>query len=173
MKKIILPKISKYYYELSRLFAEESYITNVVSYHKRNQKNPEKIKNDILHGKCAEFMVYNYYKLKDTKITFPDIDIYQNRDKSYAADMIVNEKHNLHVKSKYYDERFPNNSWVFQKNDFLVCKPKENDFVALCILAKKESYMYVCRATEIVYEKLDLQHLQDTKVCVYEKTLIS
>jgi hypothetical protein len=172
MNKIVLPKISKYHYELCRLFAEESYITSVVQYHKRHQENIEKIKRDILYGKCAEFMVYSYYTERETPITFPDIDIYYNKQKkSFDPDFIINKEYNLHVKSRVEYKDFPI-SWVFQKQDFLVQKPTEKDYIAFCVLSKKESYMYVTKASKVTYEKPNLEHLSGNKVCVYQKTLM-
>lgn len=121
----------------SKEFAENVIETNVNQYARRNQGNRAKIINDIMVGKVAEFAVYQYYKSMGLDCTQPDTTVYEAKKKSFDADLIVSEnldlKH-IHVKSQLLSsaKRY-GASWMFQKTDKLIEKPKEVDYIALCL----------------------------------------
>lgn len=170
MVKMPLSQISKYQEDLCRLFAEYSFSTSLRTYRERNQFYPDKIKSDIFNGKVAEFMVYNYFKAEGKKITFPDIDVYEENEKNYTCDLTINNKYRLHIKNHLKNDLFPV-SWVFQKNDPLVKYPKDIDFIVLCVISEDENFMYVGNAKYVLFDEPVKKSLSETKVCIYENKL--
>lgn len=125
----LLKDISEY----ARLHAE----TSKGIYHSRGQRT-DKIYNDILNGKIAEFCLYFDLISQGYELEKPDLNIYIGKRKSFDADLLVtgrwgntfkNPKH-LHVKSmlKRSIELY-GLSVVFQKRDPLVCKPEDNHYI--------------------------------------------
>ena len=157
-------------------FAEKCYRTNKAEYKRRGQDNPSKIKQDIYYGKLAEYAVWLTYIEMDQECTQPDVAVYKNKNKSYAADMIVNNAHNLHVKSQLLKqaEQF-GLSWMFQKNDPLVKSPLLSDYVVLCLTVNtnKVRVFEPINAKDLVkkYKKPKKRQLQSTKLALYGKDI--
>lgn len=116
-------------------FANECVDTNLNMYNRRNQKNRNKIMNDIYFGKLAEYGVYKYLRMLKHHCTEPDTEIYKARKKSYDADLKVDHKFDIHVKTQtlVQAEKY-GVSWMFQKRDPLIKEPKDNDFIFLTLL---------------------------------------
>lgn len=166
MKRIELVMPSLYQVKQSKLFAEFSLSTSVDEYQKRGQADQDKIMKDVYTGKIAEFMVFKWLKQKGKQATIPDLQIYEAGQKSFDADIVSGET-KIHVKSHVVNENYPV-SWLFQKSDKLTTEPSENDFLALVVLKKGGSYMYLQKAKDAVFKEPLKEALKDSKVCVYE-----
>ena len=157
-------------------FAEKCYLTNKAEYKRRGQDDPSKIKQDIYYGKLAEYAVWLTYTDMNQDCTKPDLAIYKGRNKSYSADMIVNNAHNLHVKSQLLQtaKQF-GLSWMFQKNDPLVKTPLLSDYVVLCVTlnTNKVRVFEPIKAKDLVkkYKKPKKKQLQSTKLALYGKDI--
>ena len=157
-------------------FAEKCYRTNKAEYKKRGQEDAQKIKQDIYYGKLAEWGVWLNYTDINQDCTKPDLAIYKGRNKSYGADMILNNAHNLHVKSQLLKqaERF-GLSWMFQKNDPLVKNPLLSDYVVLCLTlnTNKVRVFEPIKAIDLLnkYKKPKKKELQSTKLALYGKDI--
>lgn len=150
-------------------FAEKCVDSNIDAYHKRGQKNREKIINDIYQGKTCELALSLYL----TKIGFPqhepDFEIYEKSKKSFSADLSVGD-FKIHVKSQNAEQAEKYGmSWVFEKKDKLITKPKEEDFIAL-VLVKSDAIELkkIIKAQSLVdcYKPPKIKWL-DTKACLY------
>jgi len=75
-------------------FAEGVFKTNRDKYARRNQRNPEAIKFQIITGKLAEIAVSELIP----NCSKPDFRIYDTKNKSFDADL-TDEWYNYHVKS--------------------------------------------------------------------------
>jgi hypothetical protein len=109
-------KISDLVKERCIRFSNEVLETNIECYARRNQRNPEKIKQQIFEGKLAECAVYKYIKSLNIPVTKPDF-IIRTTGKSYAADLFCKNAKGIHVKSQSRSLNSNGRSWVFQKND--------------------------------------------------------
>lgn len=165
-------KVSQDIVKLCQHFAEKCYVTNIDEYSRRNQNDEEKIMHDIFIGKLAEFGVYFILLDKGINdITIPDISIYKSKNKSFDSDL-KNKKYNFHIKtqtiqaSKKFEE-----SWLFQKNDPLVLKPKESDFFIGTQYNENEFEIKILlskKVKNLKFEKPKLDKLFN-KTCVYLK----
>ena len=164
--RIQLNKITEYQDKQCILFSKHSVSSSLSEYEKRNQFNEEKIINDIYNGKKAEFLVYNFLMYRQKKLNSPDLNIYKKHNKSYDADLIL-ENANVHVKSHNVNGSFPV-SWVFQKKDPLLSGLKDDDFLALVVLNKHINYMYLKKISQVDFKQPLKESLRKTKVCVYE-----
>lgn len=173
LKKINLVAPSSYQEKLCSLFSAEVYITNKDMYSSRNQNNEDKVKSDIYFGKMAEFAVYNYLLSINRKCSTPDIMIYQAKQKSYDADLIVNDSVPLHVKSCINSPTY-GNSWVFQPNDSLVNSPNENETIALVVMEYNLTFSgYIVKATDVIDLYKPPRKAELNKKVLYEKDLIA
>lgn len=170
VRKYSLKQPSKYQIEQCRLFSEYSVNSSLDQYKKRNQNNKDKIISDIYYGKIAEFMVYNFLSSKSKKLNSPDLNIYSKYKKSFDADLVV-DGINIHVKSHKVNSNFPV-SWLFQKSDPLV-RSINKDLLALVVLDKDSSYMYMHKSSDIEFDEPMKDSLKFSKVCVYEKKILN
>lgn len=100
-------------------FAEEVFSTNQKQYAKRNQKNQNIIKHQILIGKLGEIATWKIFKKnpKIKKLDYPDFSILPYYKKSFDADLLVNDTKKIHVKSQDAESaRRYGVSWTFQWN---------------------------------------------------------
>ena len=164
--KIQLSTITEYQEKQCELFSKYSVFSSLPEYKKRNQFNEDKIIKDIYNGKKAEFLVYNFLISKQKQLNSPDLNIYEKYNKSYDSDLILKDV-NIHVKSHNVSGNFPV-SWVFQKKDPLLTKLKDNNFLALVVMNKETSYMYLKKISEVYFKQPLKESLRVTKVCVYE-----
>jgi hypothetical protein len=166
-------KLSPDIINLCKNFAENCYWTNAPEYERRNQNNPEKIKQDIAFGKIAEFGVYFILLEKGMRhITIPDTNIYNHKSKSFEADLKC-ERFYFHIKTQTVKSALKfGESWMFQKKDPIVTSPKsydyfigtqlnENDFEVKIMLSKK--------VMDLKFEDPVLEKLK-TKTCIYLKS---
>lgn len=103
--------------------------TNIDQYKKRNQSNPEKIKQQIVTGKLGEIAVSRLFGTNE-----PDFAIYEKKKKSFDKDLVLADLH-LHVKTqdKESADKY-GTSWTFQYSgggfghtDKLITQPGAND----------------------------------------------
>jgi hypothetical protein len=114
-------------------FAERSYQTNIDCYALRKQTSPEKIKQDIMLGKLAEWGVYFIYLARGRQsICPPDLQVYDASRKSFDPDLHWG-LYNLHVKSQTFEsaDRY-GDSWIFQSKDPLFDKAGQYDIMIGC-----------------------------------------
>ncbi len=168
-----LNEITEYQDEQCSLFAKHSVSTSLSEYKKRNQFNKDKIIDDIYNGKKAEFMVYNFLIAKQRKLSSPDLNIYERYDKSYDADLYLEDADaHIHVKSHKVNGNFPV-SWVFQKKDPLLLEARDNDYLALVVMDKGASYMYLKNIKDVVFRDPAKESLRKTKSCIYESDFLN
>jgi hypothetical protein len=86
-------------------------------YSTRNQFNESKRKKDSLIGKLGEFAAFHYLKDKISNLSFPDLNIYDAKQKSWDFDL-KGDNANIHVKTQdlVQGEKF-GVSWIFQFGD--------------------------------------------------------
>ena len=171
MNKFILKQISEYQFKQCELFTKYSVNTSTDEYKRRMQFDVDKIKNDIYYGKIAEFMVYNYLVECDRNPTTPDLNIYLKDEKSYDADIFL-DNIKLHVKSHLINQNYPV-SWVFQKNDPLILNKNDNEFLALVVseIDNADYYMYLLNIKDAKFGELMKESLRLSKTCLYESDL--
>jgi len=162
---INLEHVTEYQHQQSLLFAKYSTSSSVDEYGKRNQYNINKIQQDIYNGKVSEFMVYNYLKNVGKSPSSPDLNIYEKKEKSYDADIIVGNA-NIHVKSHCTSSSFPV-SWMFQKNDPLVIWKPQYNFLCLVVLDKIQNYMFIKDIRDVEFSEPKKESLKSSKVCIY------
>lgn len=171
-KKHNLIAPSLYQEKLCKVFSDEVYRSNKDMYARRNQDNESKVKADIYLGKLAEFAVFNYLWTAGKEVSAPDIMVYEVKDKSYDADLYINDTSPLHVKSCMETGGY-GNSWVFQPNDPLVSKPNEDETIALVVVNDRgEFYCYIVKATEVASMYREPRKATLNKKVLYEEDFI-
>lgn len=178
MKKITLPKFTKYERDLANKFALECIETNKDEYAKRGQDDLSKLNADIAYGKLSEILVQKYFKSMKVSCSSVDFLIYSKELKSFEPDLYTfpaaNVINNIHVKSCTSKSRFET-SWLFQPNDVVTLLPKPNDYFALVVLdthPMNDSYCYFVNANNALelYDKPEKESLN--KKVIYEEDLI-
>jgi hypothetical protein len=113
--------------------------TNADEYARRGQTDIEKIKDDIVIGKLAEWGVYFFYlSLGRSNISSPDMRIYGSKDKSFDPDLRWGN-FNLHIKAQNEDSsRKFGDSWIMQSKDPLFGFHSEYDILIGCRVSLQE-----------------------------------
>lgn len=107
-------------------------------YQFKYKQDPVLVRHQHLMGKLYEFAVYNTL-IQKNKVTEPDCK--KHTKKHHSADLVVNNKHNIHIKGQRQEEANINGmSWLFKKSElkqiqdkdwiFLVYKIKSDFFLA-------------------------------------------
>lgn len=110
------------------------------AYKRRNQCNLEKIKEDIFTGAMGELAVYHFLTHLGYNVTRPDFNIYAVRQKSYDADMHLDDL-NIHCKSQHWESAKKYGiSWILQYGKFgqdklFKCRT-DKDYIAMALLNK-------------------------------------
>lgn len=100
-----------------------------VEYAGRGQET-EKVFHDCFNGKIAEYNLYFYLRKQNYVLKEPSLDILKSDEKSFDADLIVEDKHKLHVKSMSLDSiKKYGRSILFQKADPIVHSPSANNWI--------------------------------------------
>ena len=136
----------------------------------RNQSH-DYIFNQILNGKIAEFSAYYFLKEKGYKLNPPDLKHYENFEKSHSADLIVNNKTHIHVKSITKDslEKY-GVSFLVEKNDPQVKHPTENNFYMILIQDNFLHYkLHSFVASKNIKWENPINRNLKTKLAYYEK----
>lgn len=156
-------------------FAELCVDTNLDEYKRRRQFNRAKITDDIKTGKMAEIAVFDFLTGKNFKCNEPDFEIYTARKKNFNQDLIAvkdDKTWHIHVKSQKSEQADKYGiSWMFQKKDKLITKPKEEDVIVLCIVtACTVNVIGAHYAKDIVdiYGEPKLKHLTSKAALYYD-----
>ena len=133
---------------------------------------PSRLHSQIMQGKLAEIFVSRYLALHGRFTSTPDFDIHQKHFKSYDADLKLRE-HDLHVKSCHIDiAKKVGWGWVFQKNDPLVTRPNNNDWIVLVKVypSNKMEIASIINGLDAIYKppKYNLP----SKCVIYERDII-
>ncbi len=174
-------------------FAESCVQTNKDLYKNRNQRNVDKITEDILNGKMGEYGAYEFLKSKGLKPDeLPDINVYQKRNKSFGADLNFGVVP-VHVKCQ--SEESANKygmSWTFQYDgrtdtgnrkrnhrDPVINKPE--GLIVFCTVGKVEGarlprvWVQAALSTNLCIPELlelpKLDYLKEYKRVVYYETV--
>lgn len=148
--------------ELCHIFARLCISSNLDILKKRNQTYVPKLIKDIQQGKLAELLMFNYindtYKkeVKTSLYIAPDFNVYPKYLKSFDADITLGDKH-YHVKSilRSNAEKF-GTSFMFEKNDPIVNKPKDNHYLCLVRLEDDLSsgiLLDIVNSTDVEYKE--------------------
>jgi hypothetical protein len=136
MKQTIL--VNEYYVGsdiliICEAFADAVLRSNEDEYAKRKQFNVQKIKNDIVIGKLAEWGVYMIYLQRGRLLrSCPDMSLYSKEQKSFDPDLNWG-LFNLHIKAQTAESALRyGDSWIFQSKDPLFGFSNEYDIVVGC-----------------------------------------
>jgi hypothetical protein len=137
-------------------FADQVVETNLSEYASRNQKNKQKIRDDILCGKLAEWGVYFIYLGRGrNSIEPPDMKIYSWEDKSFNPDLTW-QLYNIHVKSQTKQSSILyGDSWLFQSKDPLFAYSGEYDIIVACSIDIRTCDIFGSVESVIVEIKLE------------------
>jgi len=127
-------KINNDQYLKARDFARSRLLGSKKLYEYRGEVKEDKIFNDIVIGVMGEFAAAAYLRKKGyTKVTRPDLKIYEGKRKNYSADLTCNHGKDLldiHVKSQgLTSAKRYGNSWLLQKSDKITKDPGENEYI--------------------------------------------
>jgi hypothetical protein len=138
-------------------------------YADRNQSH-NYIFHQVLNGKIAEFSLYYYLKEKNYKLAPPDLKHYAENKKSHSADLVVNNKTHLHVKSITQDslEKY-GISFLVEKNDPETINPSDDNFY---VIMKQVSFLvyepHSFVASKSISWKAPINRKLVTKLAYYE-----
>lgn len=119
-------------------FADRVIATNKDEYARRKQSDIDKIRNDIVTGKLAEWGVYFIYIKRGRYLDPPDMKIYYSWNKSFDPDLRW-DVFNLHIKSQTIESSMRyGNSWIFQSKDPLFEFSNQYDIVVACRVSIEE-----------------------------------
>ena len=147
-------------------FAAKQLPTSIDTYKKRGQVYIPKLIEDIAFGKVCELAVYK----KFNGVEYPDFLVYnKTKKRGFDADLKAGKKL-IHVKScreGLFNDGI-STSWVFQPDDPLVVSPKDEDYLALCVVYKDLSIEFdIVKASKVkdLYRGLIIRSLN--KKCLY------
>lgn len=137
-------------------------------------------KEDIVAGAMAEIAVYHFLRSYGIKVGKPDFTIYEVGKKSYAADLIVNDK-KYHVKGQTYaSSQLYGESWIMQKDDPLITQSVDiiNNYLVPCIVDMGGNNVYILGIpsftalhNHLCFSHPKLEWMRHTKVAIYNETL--
>ena len=163
-------KISKYYLDKCRDFAEKQLKGSKDLYAYRGEHNLEKMLEDIVVGKLGECAVYKYLSDRGLYCTRPDFKIYEAKRKSFDADLFC-ENCPVHVKSQsVLSSKRYGSSWLFQKSDSLLKCDTTQEFMAFTKVDGDEvDILGIVRAIDIqdLYGECAVFRYRKTKVALY------
>ena len=166
-------KLSNYYYDKCANFADEQLETSKDLYAYRGEHRTKKIREDIIVGKLGEVAAYKYLKARGYDVNKPDFSIYEQFNKSFAADLVTNCGKGIHVKSQGFDSMMRYGaSWLLQKRDKLVCKPTDSDFILMVSIKGLEANILgIVSADDLttngLYDEPRVHRYARTKVALY------
>ena len=165
-------KLSKHYVNKCTLFAEERLGASKQLYSFRGESNLDKMKEDIIVGTLGEWAAYKYLKEKGIEVSKPDMKIYENKRKSFAADLLC-ESYKFHVKSQsIVSANRYGYSWLCQKTDRLLNKPGDNEyFIFTGVDVPTVEILAIVKVQDIIDNKLigtpKVWRYQHTKHALY------
>ena len=162
----------------AREFASK--VTGTTNYSDSNQVKKDKISNDHFISKIGEEAAKIVLEGLGKKVTGPDYNIYRGRQKSWAADLFIDEDLGIAVKTQTAESAAKyESSWMFQaiqdgRMDSILLNKE-----AWCIFVTctSEGDAFKCRVQppfqikELKFDDPKLSYLRNKKVVVYEKFL--
>jgi len=153
-------------------------VTDTVNYHDSNQSVRQKIRDDHFVSKLGEEAVRLVFEMRNCIVEGPDYTIYDKKQKSWAADLIIN---GLEVAVKTQRRSAANRydlSWTFQdapeRRDPILSMPEA--WVCLVVFEDlKPDYECVVyplrKVKQLIFEPPRLGYLVGKKQAVYLETL--
>jgi len=180
--------ISTDIYTKCTAFAKSSVASSSEKYARRNQFDVEKIVKDIRNGKIGEEGVYSLMLDKFPKLSTPDHNIYDKKNKSWDPDLKDEESNiRIAVKSQDFESAITfGESWVFQFGnggkydcDTGVFKDiDDNHYVAFVALNTPKRCGEIKALVKIswlhdkkLFKEMQKQSLRGNKVAVYFEDL--
>jgi hypothetical protein len=169
---MVLIKLSDAEIAKCRNFAAEQYRTSRGCYARRGQVNRGVILKQIEQGKLAELATYKFLIKKNFRVDKPDFCIYTGREKGYGADLTDGTLNfSIKTQSQIRGMEF-GISWIMQKRDTLITKPKPNDIVVLTTIGGPLVQIVGLITAETLkqkklYKQPKSKHLRSTKVALY------
>ena len=128
--------------EKAKNFAEARLEKSIDQYSRRGQTNIDKIKYDITIGALGEIGIYRMLKRLGIKVSPPDFNIYEAKNKSYDADLHDKDGYRFHCKSQSRDSADTyGNSYILQYGgngnghiDKLFKSRTNRDFLIPCLV---------------------------------------
>jgi hypothetical protein len=160
-------------YERCKEFAEKRIDMSKSLYAYRGEQNKQKMIEDIIIGSMGEFGVFEYLKSKKIEVSLPDLTIYENKRKSFSADM-QNDVHCFHVKSQTQNSisRY-GHSWLFQRSDKIISSQDEKDIIVLTSVNELEVTIHATiYAKDMIWSECKVPYYRHTKVAIYLDQLI-
>jgi hypothetical protein len=174
----MIVKIGKAAIDKCIKFADERIEGSKNLYTYRGESNLSKMREDLEIGVVGEMGVYKYMVDKGYECSKPDLKIYEDRRKSFDADLFSGDI-KIHIKSQGIGsaKRY-GNSWLFQRSDSLVKNPSEHDLICFTnvnLEAKEVTVLGFCWAKDIVnndkFAECKVFRYRHTKVAIYFKDL--
>ena len=147
--------LSQEVYDRCKQFADKRIAGSASVYAYRGESNKAKMVEDCIIGTLGEFAAFEYLKLKGILVSEPDLNIYENKKKSFAEDL-HNDLVKIHVKSQS-EKSFKRygSSWLLQRRDRIVTSPTDNEyFIFTKVIGLEVEIMGVCRIKDIVDNEL-------------------
>lgn len=170
----MLIKLDKQDIEKCKVFSE---LKDNTFYNSRGQYNENKKRLDNFYSKQCECAFSKWGKENGLNITEPDFSILKISDKSWDADLIINNIYNLHVKSNIKNNR-KISSFVIQKNDYhLYLEPQNNDYLGLASYISDGliDLLDIIKVKFIhennLLKKMEISHLNSNKCALYLEDL--
>jgi hypothetical protein len=172
---VLLGKVA---YNRCNKFADKRMEGSKGLYSYRGETNSSKMKDDIIIGTMGEMGVNKYMVDKGYECSEPDLKIYENKRKSFDADLFSGDI-KIHIKSQGVEsaKRY-GNSWLFQRSDSLVKDPSEHDLICFTnvnLETREVTILGFCWAKDIVdnnrFAECRVFRYRNTKVALYLKDL--
>lgn len=169
--------LSEYYFNKCAEFADAQLKTSKNLYAYRGEHREDKIRKDIIIGKLGEVAAYKYLKVRGFSVNKPDFSIYEQCNKSFAADLITDCGRSIHVKSQGFDSMVRYGaSWLLQKSDALTYKPEKSEFILMVSISGLEAdVLGVVNAQDLIlnglYDEPKISRYAKTKVALYFDTI--
>jgi len=163
---------------VSRAEAFASAVTNTVNYRDNNQTQKQKINDDHFVSKLGEEAVRCLFETRHCVVQGPDYSIYNSNQKSWAADLKINELDVAVKTQRRSDAKRYGLSWTFQdspeRRDPVLSLPEA--WVCLVVYEDlKQDYectVYPLRKIkQLIFEVPRLSRLVGKKQAVYLETL--
>lgn len=168
-------------------FAKASVNSSADKYARRQQYDVEKIVKDIRNGKLGEEGVHQLFSSQFPKLSQPDHNIYDKKDKSWAPDLKDPSGIRIAVKSQDIESALSfGESWVFQFNegksydcDTGIFKEKDdNHYVAFVALNVPKRFGVIKAVVKVqwlhdkkLFKEMKKASLRGNKVAVYYEDL--
>lgn len=135
---------------------------------------------DILVGAMGELGAYKYFKKRGFKISKPDFQIYDKKNKSFDSDLQSGKRH-FHIKAQSQEsiKRY-GHSWLMQRYDPVLTKHKYNHYMVPCAVDLENNVIEIfgCISFKAIKEgghigECRAPAFRHSKVAIYLDSLLS